>query len=84
LDEALPAWVGLLAARDPESGRRVWLDTDSPWARAAWARRQAAALARARQSLRRQQVDLVEASTARDAGADLLKFFRARSRRRLA
>lgn len=84
LDEALPAWVGLLAARDPETGRRVWLDTDSPWARAAWARRQAAALGRNRQALRRQQVDLVEAGTDRDAGADLLKFFRARSRRRLA
>ena len=84
MDEALPAWVGLLAARDPETGRRVWLDTDSLWARAAWERRRKEALLAAKRSLRRQQVDLVETSTGRDPGADLLKFFRARERRSLA
>ncbi|HXC65628.1 MAG TPA: DUF58 domain-containing protein, partial [bacterium] len=84
LDETLPAWLGLLAARDPETGRRVWLDTDSPWARAAWERRRREAILASKRSLRRQQVDLVETSTARDPGADLLKFFRARERRSLA
>jgi uncharacterized protein (DUF58 family) len=84
MDEALPAWVGLLAAVDPESGRRVWLDTDSPWARAAWARQRASRLAGARQALRRRQVDLVETRTGEDVGAALLKFFRARERRALA
>lgn len=84
LDEQLPAWVGLLAARDPESGRRVWLDTDSPFARSAWARRRRQALDESRRTLRRRKVDLVEASTQGDVGADLLKFFRARERRSLA
>lgn len=84
LDEILPAWVGLLAARDPETGRRVWLDTDSPWARRAWIRRRDQAVAKARQSLRRRQVDLVETRTDGDLGLDLFKFFRTRRRRGLA
>jgi hypothetical protein len=84
LDETLPAWVGLLAAVDPESGRRLWLDTDSPWARRAWARRRAARLEAARAALRRRQIDLVETRTGGDVGAELLKFFRARERRALA
>jgi uncharacterized protein (DUF58 family) len=84
MDEELPAWVGLLAARDPETGRRVWLDTDSPWARSAWKRRRAEVLRRARQSLRKRQVDLVETGTGADVGADLFKFFRVRQRRGLA
>jgi uncharacterized protein (DUF58 family) len=84
LDEALPAWVGMLAAVDPETGRRVWLDTDSPWARRAWARRRAARLDAARAALRRRQVDLVETRTGRDVGADLMRFFRAREKRALA
>lgn len=84
LDEALPAWIGLVAARDPETGRRVWLDTDSPWARRSWARRREQALQRVRAALRRRQVDLVETATASDVGADLFKFFRARERRGLA
>ncbi len=81
LDEVLPAWVGLLAARDPETGRRVWLDTDSPWARRAWARRRAAALARNRAALRSRAVDLVEARTDSDVGLELYRFFRTRARR---
>ena len=84
MDGELPAWVGLLAARDPETGRRVWLDTDSPWARRAWKRRREKVLVQARQSLRRRQVDLVETRTDSDVGADLFKFFRARERRGLA
>ncbi|HTB23172.1 MAG TPA: DUF58 domain-containing protein [bacterium] len=84
LDETLPAWLGLLAARDPETGRRVWLDTDSPWARRAWAKKREAVLLKARQSLRRRQVDLVETSTQGDLGLDLFKFFRTRQRRGLA
>jgi hypothetical protein len=84
LDGELPAWVGLLAARDPESGRRVWVDTDSPWARAAWSRRRKEFVARTRQALRRRQVDLVETATGADVGADLFKFFRVRQRRGLA
>lgn len=84
LDEALPAWVGLLAAVDPESGRRVWLDTDSPWARRAWARKRTARLDAARAALRRRQIDLVETHTGRDVGSDLMKFFRAREKRALA
>lgn len=84
LDDALPAWVGLIAARDPESGRRVWLDTDSPWARRAWLRRREQVLSKARQSLRRRRVDLVETRTDGDVGLDLFKFFRARQRRGMA
>lgn len=84
LDEALPAWVGLLAAVDPETGRRVWLDTDSPWARRAWARRRAARLDAARAVLRRRNIDLVETFTGGDVGAELMKFFRRRERRALA
>lgn len=84
LDEALPAWVGLLAAVDPESGRRVWLDTDSPWARAAWARQRRARLDAARATLRRRQIDLVETRVGQDVGADLIRFFKARERRALA
>jgi uncharacterized protein (DUF58 family) len=84
LDEELPAWVGLLLAKDPETGRRVWLDTDSPWARGAYKRKRAEALDRMRRSLRRRQVDLVETRTGGDVGADLLGFFRSRERRGLA
>ncbi|MGH7442103.1 MAG: DUF58 domain-containing protein, partial [bacterium] len=81
LDAVLPSWVGLIAARDPESGRRVWLDTDSPWALRAWRRRREKILAEARQSLRRRRVDMVETRTDGDVGLDLFKFFRARQRR---
>jgi uncharacterized protein (DUF58 family) len=84
LDEQLPAWVGLLAAVDPETGHRVWLDTDSPWARWSWAKRRGARLEAARKALRRRSVDLVETKTGGDVGADLLRFFRARERRALA
>jgi uncharacterized protein (DUF58 family) len=84
LDEELPAWVGLLAAVDAETGSRVWLDTDSPWARWAWARKRKARLEGARKALRRRSVDLVETRTDGDVGADLLRFFRARERRALA
>jgi uncharacterized protein (DUF58 family) len=84
LDEDLPAWLGLIAARDPESGRRVWLDTDSPWARRAWKRRREEVLLNARRSLRRRQVDIVETRTDGDLGLDLFKFFRTRQRRGLA
>jgi uncharacterized protein (DUF58 family) len=84
MDEQLPAWLGLLAVVDPETGRRVWLDTDSPFARAAWARKRAARLEAARQALRRKQIDLVETRTGGDVGAELMKFFRSREKRALA
>ena len=84
IDEALPAWVGLLAARDPESGKRIWLDTDSWFGRRAWAKQRAALLQRQRKALLRSRVDLVETRTGSDVGADLLRFFRARVRRGMA
>jgi uncharacterized protein (DUF58 family) len=81
LDEELPAWVGLLAARDPETGRRAWLDTDSPWARRAWAKRRAARLQEAGQTLRRLQVDRLDLRTDQDLARPLMRFFNARARR---
>lgn len=84
MDEALPAWVGMLAAVDPESGHRVWLDTDSPWARAAWARKRQARLESVKKALRRRQIDLVETRSGGDVGAELMKFFRSREKRALA
>jgi uncharacterized protein (DUF58 family) len=81
LDEELPAWVGLLSARDPESGKRIFLDTDSPWARRAWARSRGAHLDQAGKLLRRLQVDRLDLRTDQDIGKPLLGFFRARAKR---
>jgi uncharacterized protein (DUF58 family) len=81
LDEELPAWVGLLAARDPETGKRAWLDTDSPWARRAWAQRRKAKLQEFGGVLRRLQVDRLDLRTDQDLAKPLLGFFKARARR---
>jgi uncharacterized protein (DUF58 family) len=81
LDEELPAWVGLLAARDPETGKRVWLDTDSPWARKAWAKRRTAKIQESGNFLRRLQVDRLDLRTDQDLAKPLLNFFRARAAR---
>ena len=81
LDEELPAWIGLLSARDPESGKRVWLDTDSPWARRAWAARRAARLQGATAVLRRLQVDRLDLRTDQDIAKPLIQFFKSRARR---
>ena len=81
LDEELPSWVGLLSARDPESGKRVWLDTDSPWARRRWAQRRAEHLKGAGSTLRRLQVDRLDLRTDQDLAKPLLNFFNSRARR---
>ncbi len=81
MDEELPSWLGMLMARDPETGKRVWLDTDSPWARSAWAKRRAARLGEAGKVLRRLQVDRLDLRTDQDIAKPLLGFFRARATR---
>jgi uncharacterized protein (DUF58 family) len=81
LEEELPAWVGLLSARDPETGRLAWLDTDSPWARRHWQRRRETRLAGASKQLRRLKVDRLDLRTDQDLAKPLLNFFKTRARR---
>ncbi len=78
----LPAWVGLLAARDPESGRRYFVDTDSPWARRAFAKRRATSRASMELAFKRSAVDQVATVCGQDFTPALMALFRARERRR--
>lgn len=81
VEERLPGWMGLLLTRDPESGMPGWVDTDSPFARAAWGRRRAARAASALKALRRMKVDRLDLRSHKDLAPELLGFFRRRAKR---
>ena len=79
-ERSLPS-VGLVAVRDPETGRVGVLDTGSARVRRAWnlhAERRQAIL---RDTTRRSGVDLLELSTAESYDRTLTRFFRERARR---
>lgn len=80
-EETLPE-VGLVTTVDPESGRRVLLDTGSAAARQAFADRAAARAEALRQTLATARVDLVTVRTDADYAEPLAAFFRRRNRRR--
>ncbi len=80
--EAELADVGLLALEDPESGETAVIDTGDARLRAAFAQRQAAARAERDRFLRSLAVDAVTVRTDQPYATALLRFFRARERRR--
>lgn len=80
LERELPD-VGLLAVRDPETGREVLLDTSRKSARQAYADRMSAERTRLRDALTRFGVDQVSLECGADAGPALVRFLRRRARR---
>lgn len=80
-EEKLPAFAGLLPARDPESGRIFWLDTDSFFARRRFESKRKQRFEALLRNLRRLKVDWFDASTHEDFTSNLVKFFRRREKR---
>jgi uncharacterized protein (DUF58 family) len=81
-EHALPAGLGLLPARDPETGKGFWLDSDSWLVRRRW-KRQAEERLRAQEAdLRRGKIDWFDVSTDADIVPPLVSFFRRREKRR--
>jgi uncharacterized protein (DUF58 family) len=80
LDYELPD-LGLLALRDPETGRRVVVDTSSPHAREDYARLVNGEAEHARRLFRRLRVDEIRLEAGRPFAPALLAFFRRRERR---
>lgn len=80
-EHALPS-LGLIELEDPETGRRVLLDTSGRSRRAARRRADEAHESRLRSIFRRDRVDLVEISTDRSFTSDLARYFHLRERRR--
>jgi len=78
----LPA-AGLIALRDPESGRIHIVDSDSPRVRAAYAERVAQERADTRRLLRGLGIDEVQGEVGQPFVAPLLAFFHRRERLRL-
>ncbi len=81
-EQALPRFAGLIPARDPESGKLGWLDTDWPWALKRHEKAQVRLQAQATQALRRLQVDVLDAQGGREFAIDLVRFFKRRAGRR--
>lgn len=86
--EAQPPEGGLVAALDPESGRRALLDLASPRVREAWRTRTAAWRERTDRELKRLRVDVMDVPVPRAASRDaiarpILAFFRMRELRGL-
>jgi len=80
-EQELPA-IGLLELEDPETGRRIVVNTSSPTFRAAFRAvndRRRVALDRA---FRRSKVDVIDLETGRPYVKPLMRFFRERMRRR--
>jgi uncharacterized protein (DUF58 family) len=80
-EESLPN-VGLVEVVDPETGERSLLDTASSRVRASYAAAAATREASLASLLTRTEIDRVNLSTQRPFTADLMKYFRARERRR--
>lgn len=80
LERELPD-VGLLAVRDPETGREVLVDTSRLAARQRYAERMAQERARVREALTRFGVDQVSLTCGADAGPALVRFLKRRARR---
>jgi uncharacterized protein (DUF58 family) len=80
-EEKLPAYLGLLPARDPESGKAFWLDTDSFFARRRFENTRKKRFEALLRNMRRLKIDWFDASTHEDFSPNLLKFFRRREKR---
>jgi uncharacterized protein (DUF58 family) len=80
-EETLPAGLGLLSVRDPETGRRAWLDSDSASVRRAWEAQTQERRRFVRQSLRQSHCDFFEVRTGQDFVGPLVGFFKNRVRR---
>lgn len=80
-EEKLPAFAGLIPARDPESGRGYWIDSDSYFARRRFENKRRQRLNETLRAFKRIRVDYFEAKTEGDFTADLVKFFRRREKR---
>jgi uncharacterized protein (DUF58 family) len=80
-EESLPRFAGLLPARDPESGRRFWVDTDSFFGRRRFESRRRARLNEVLRSFKKLRIDMFEARGEGDFSKDLMKFFKKRERR---
>lgn len=80
-EAALPD-VGLIALEDPESGETLIADTGDARLRAAFAARQQAARAERDRFLRSLDIDAVTVRTDQPYAGPLLRFFRAREKRR--
>lgn len=74
--------VGLIALQDPESGETMIADTGDPRLRVEFARRQAAARVERDRFLRSLDIDSVTVRTDQPYSGPLLRFFRAREKRR--
>ena len=81
-EESLPAGLGLLPARDPETGRGFWLDSDSWLVRRRWHRMAAQRLARQDEDFKRHKIDWFDVQTHADIVPPLVAFFRRREKRR--
>lgn len=79
-DSALPD-VGLLAARDPETGERIYVDTGDSPAGSRFRGAVSAEAERARRLFRRRRVDEIVLRTDAPFASELLAFFERRERR---
>ena len=77
----MPAFAGLIPARDPESGRNFWLDTDSFFARRSFESARRQRLNDCLRAFKRLKVDWFEASTGSDFTKPLVALFKRRARR---
>ena len=80
-EDTLPS-AGVLELEDPETGERVLLDTGRASVRREFARRAAERESALSSVLRRAAVDRIDLATDRPVVPALLRFFRARARRR--
>lgn len=80
-DTALPD-VGMIAARDPESGERIYLDTGDRLGRGGLRAAVSAEAERARRLFRRRRVDEIVLRTDAPFAPELQAFFERRERRR--
>lgn len=77
----LPRYAGLLPAKDPESGRLFWIDSDSFFARRRYESKRRQRLQETLAAFRKVKMDYFDAETGKDFSKDLLGFFRRRERR---
>jgi uncharacterized protein (DUF58 family) len=81
-EEILPAGLGLLPARDPETGKGFWLDSDSWLVRRRWKRQAAERMAAQEGDLKRLKIDMFDVATHEDIVSPIVAFFRRRAKRR--
>jgi uncharacterized protein (DUF58 family) len=73
--------VGLLHARDAESGQMVWIDTSNPGVRNSWAQRFDEQRAAAKMAFRQAGADFLSLHTSESYASVLLHFFEKRAKK---